>query len=379
MKRSCLFALAAVLLFAIDTPSASADGTETLGAPSVAVASGTGVAVGGIGLFNQPASFSIDIPADATVRQALLYYEAGHRTGDASGNAPDQSVVVNGTTVVATRIGGPTEFYGDVLTATHRADVTNLALVRPGTNTITVDGIDEDEVRDGVGMVVIYDQPNRQAQLSLVDGNDVAFANFAAPRNATVPQTLSFDAATVERTATLALLTTSLHDPVPAGIPNPSGNPRNRPNFVDLTIGGTTTRLADPLGDAAPEWDAGLLNVTIPAGATSLTVRYVSEYDQSGDLPASVVWLGAALVVPVAQPPTTTTTTTTTTPTTATTTTTAPTTTTTAPTTTTTAARVLPRTLAATGVRLAALALVATALIALGLAMRGRANTGPQR
>ena len=375
MKRSCLFALAAALLFALDTPPAFADGTETLGQPSVPVASGTGVAVAGVGLFSQPASFSIEIPGDATVRQALLYYEAGHRTGDASGNAPDQSVVVNGTTVVASRIGGPTEFYGDVLTATHRADVTALALVGPGTNTITVNGLDDDEVRDGAGLVVIYDQPNRQVQLSLVDGNDVAFANFAAPRNAAVPQTFSFDAATVERTATLALLTTSLHDPIPAGIPNPSGNPRNRPNFVDLTIGGTTTRLADPLGDAAPEWDAGLLNVSIPAGATSLTVRYVSEYDQSGDLPASVVWLGAALVVPLAQPPATTTTTTTVPPPT----TTAPTTTTTAPTTTTTAPRVLPRTLAATGIGLAALAAVAAGLVAIGVAFRARAKTGPQR
>ena len=283
-------------------------------------------------------------------------------------------MVVNGNSIVASRIGGPSEFYGSVLTSTHRADVTTLGLVTPGSNTITVDGLDTDEIRDGAGLVVIYDQPNRQAAISLVDGNDVAFANFAAPRDAMVPQTFSFAAGTVDRTASLALLTTSLHDAVPADLPNPSGNPRNRPNFVELTVGATTTRLADPLGDAAPEWDAGLIDVAIPAGVSTVTVRYISAYDQTGDLPASVVWLAAGLVVPAAQPPPTTTTTTTTSTTApTTTTTTAPTTTTTASTTTT--ARVLPRTLAATGGRVALVVGLAAVLIALGVGLRARATT----
>jgi len=148
------------------------------------------------------------------------------------------------------------------------------------------------------------------------DGNDIAFAGFQPPRNTTVPQTFTFDPADQERAASLTILVGSVHDPSP--IPNPSGNQKNRPNVLQVETGGQVTRLADPLGDREPEWDSGTVEVTIPAGATSLTVSYLSEYDQTGDLPASLVWLAAALSVPTQPPaPVTTTTPTTAPPTTA--------------------------------------------------------------
>ena len=301
MHRFAALLIGAGLVLAGVPSVAGAEGTETLGPPSIAVAAGTGVAVGGVGLFTQPASFTLTVPDDAVVKQVLLYYEAGHHPGDMSGDEPDHEVQINGVVVHAQRIGGPTPFYLDVLTATHRADVTALGFVRPGTNTIEVSGLDVDEVDDGAGMLVIYEQSGRNVQLGVVDGNDIAFVGFEPPRDTTVPQTFTFEPADVDRVASLTLLTGSVHDPAPT--PNPSGDQKNRPNFVEVTSGGRVTRLADPLGDQAPEWDAGSVDVTIPAGATSLTARYLSEYDETGDLPASLVWLGAALAVPLAQPP----------------------------------------------------------------------------
>lgn len=306
MRRMIALVIGAGLMLASVPSVAGADGTETLGPPSIVVASGTGVAVGGVGLFTQPASFTVTVPDDAVVKQVLLYYEAGHHPGDVSGDTPDHDVQINGVVVSAQLIGGPTFFYGDVQTATHRADVTALGFIHPGTNTVVVNGLDADEVDDGAGVFVIYEQPGRSVQLGLVDGNDIAFVGFESPRDATVPQTFTFEPAAVDRVASLTLLTGSVHDPAPT--PNPSGDQKNRPNFVEVTSGGRVTRLADPLGDQAPEWDAGSIDVIVPAGATSLTARYLSEFDETGDLPASLVWLGAALAVPLAQPPVTSTT-----------------------------------------------------------------------
>jgi LPXTG-motif cell wall-anchored protein len=282
------------------TTPAWADGTETLGPPSVTLARGTGIAVGGVGLMAQPAALEVTVPGDATVEQVLLYLESGHRPGDASGEAHDATVRLDGTEVATELIGGATPFYGTVQTATHRADVTALGLVTPGENTIEVDGLDTDEVADGAGLVVIYSHPGEARDLFLVDGNDIAFADFEPPRDTTVPQTFDFAPADVDRTAELSVLTASVHDPAPR--PNPSGNQRNRPNALEVTSGGVTTLLPDPLGDALPEWDSGTVPVTIPAGATSVTVRYLSTRDATGDLPASLVWLAAGLVVPATPP-----------------------------------------------------------------------------
>jgi hypothetical protein len=50
-----------------------ADGTETLGTPSVAIASGTGLYANGTGMVNQPGVIAVNVPAGATVKQVLLY------------------------------------------------------------------------------------------------------------------------------------------------------------------------------------------------------------------------------------------------------------------------------------------------------------------
>ena len=288
-------------------PPASADGTETLGAPSGPVANGTGVAVAGAGMFEQPASFTVTVPANAVVNQVLLYWEAGHRHGDASGEEPDSSIRINGIDVEADgRIGGETFFYGsaagDVFTATHRVDITNLGLVTAGSTTVTVDGLDLDEVDDGAGVLVIYSEPGAEPfEIMLVDGNDIAFVNFEAPRDSTVPQSFTFAPAEIVRIAELSMIVSSIHDPVPGC--------SCRPNFMEYTIAGETTRLPDPFPDTeGREFDTASFDITIPAGASELSVQMLSQFIEGDpNLPASLVWLAAALAVqPAPTQPTTT-------------------------------------------------------------------------
>ncbi|MFN0088730.1 MAG: LPXTG cell wall anchor domain-containing protein [Acidimicrobiales bacterium] len=300
----------ALLLWSAGADAAAADGTETLGPPSVALAEGSGVAVGGVGLFAQPASLTVEVPADAAVRQVLLYWEAGHRRGDASGELPDDTIRLNGAEVTGRFVGGPTEFYAETVTSTLRADVTALGLVGAGRTTLTVDGLDTDEVDDGAGVVVIYETPGASAEIGLRDGNDIAFVNYGPPRDATVPQTFEFAPADQERTATLSLLASSLHDPAP-GTPQGASGPR--PHTLVISVGGLTNRLVNAF-PVTPEreLDVGRFTVTIPAGASSLTAQMVSESDGSDFLPASLIWEVAALAVsnppavsPTSAPPTT--------------------------------------------------------------------------
>ncbi|MDH4146101.1 MAG: hypothetical protein OEY23_13150 [Acidimicrobiia bacterium] len=299
-----LAALASILatLLAAAAPAA-ADGTETLGPPSIAIADGTGISVAGIGLFAQPATLDVTVPAGATVLQVLLYWESGHRPGDTSGEDSDASVTIRNPAlggpfqeISADHIGIETGFFGDVLTSTHRADVTALGLVGPGTTTLEIDGLDFDEIDNGAGVAVIYDQPERDANVTLRDGSDVSFVNFDEPLRTTIPQTFDFDASPQARTAKLALMASSVHDPLGDDTPTEVAV---RPHVLRTTVAGATTDTCNPFGDVGPpsrEFDAGTFDITIPAGATSLTVQLLSlPCGGFTELPASLVWLVAAL------------------------------------------------------------------------------------
>ena len=49
-----------------------ADGTEVLGTPSIAIASGTGITTGGSGLLEQPATIEVEVPAGASGTVAIM-------------------------------------------------------------------------------------------------------------------------------------------------------------------------------------------------------------------------------------------------------------------------------------------------------------------
>lgn len=280
--------LASFLILPLTMDSALADGTETLGPPSIPIASGTDIAAGGTGMVSQPGM--IDVNVQGSVQQVLAYWECQMLTADPI----DDTIVINGASVTGTVVGGPTLFFGTppssgAYTSTVRADITALGLVDSGANSLVVEGLNCTRVNDGVGILVISDDGSSTAQIKLTDGNDSAFGNFSAPLDSTVPQTYTYSPATVDRTATLAMFVGSVAE-----------SPSIRPNAIDVTIDGVTTTFNNVLSSVdGQQWDTVVLDVTIPAGTSMLTVEIKSVDNLAvGGLPASFTWTTSALLVP---------------------------------------------------------------------------------
>ena len=104
--RAAMLFLVGILAILI-TPQLRADGSETLGPPSIPIASGTGIVSSGTGLIDQPGTITIEIPEGVDIKQVLLYWE-----GSGSQGQNDSSIVVNGTGINGTLIGGPNFFFG---------------------------------------------------------------------------------------------------------------------------------------------------------------------------------------------------------------------------------------------------------------------------
>lgn len=268
-------------------PAGEKDGTETLGAPSIAIAGGSGIAEGGVGMGGVDSGvINVDVPAGAVVKQVLLYWAGG--TIAAAG---DDQISLNGTMVQGTLIGGPTYFYtyvDDYRFSAYRADVTGLGLVGPGANAITVADFDftgstVDE-NNGASLLVIYDD-GTNAAISLRDGLDMAYFGFAPTLDATVPQTFPVQPEAVDRVADLVIFAGSVG--------------MDRPNQIKVTTIAGDQIFDSPLGSTdGMWWDSLLLPVNVPAGATEITVQLISpvSYDPLG---ASMGWVGAGLSVPV--------------------------------------------------------------------------------
>lgn len=286
-RRALIAAVLAALAVAVVGGPALADGTEALGPPSIAIAEGSGLAVGGTGLNTQPGTITVDVPAGATVEQVLLYWSGFTNPGTDG----DPTVTVDGTEVTGQLIGGPTPFFSGVSAWTYRADITALGAVTAGANSLAIAGAGFSFSNDGAGVVVVYDDGSSTA-LALRDGSDLAFRDFQPPLDTTVPQTFAFEPSDSDRTAQLSAFASSVED----------GRPR--PNALLVTIGGVTTTITDPFSNSSgPEWDTFTATVTVPAGATELTVQAVSQSDGSDNLPASFNWIGAFLALAVDAPP----------------------------------------------------------------------------
>ena len=98
----CLLALFIALLAVPGT--VQADGTETLGPPSIPIADGTGMIAAGTGLINQPGTIDITVPDGVTVEQVLLYWSGG---AEGVNNPGDDTLTIAGNSVTGTLIGGP--------------------------------------------------------------------------------------------------------------------------------------------------------------------------------------------------------------------------------------------------------------------------------
>jgi hypothetical protein len=290
--------LTVALVFAAG--SAFGDGSETLGPPSIPISAGSSILAEGVGLvLAQPGIINLAVPAGATVRQVLLYWEGQHSTP-----AGDNGIVVNGNAVTGTLIGGPDFFFLrngtlPVYSSTYRADITALNLVTAGVNALSVQGLAFDIANNGAGVMVIVDD-GTNAGLQLRDGNDLAYRFFPVPRLGTVPKTYTFDAASVARTARLSMFFSSVQGTVSTGGPQ-------RPNRIAITIGAVTTNYDDVLNSSdGEEWDTWTVDLAIPAGAAQVTVEPLSgpggdqDPNTPAPRPASFAWLAAGFSLPCA-------------------------------------------------------------------------------
>ena len=286
MKILARSALALMVLSAavvtLVTPS-GANGTESLGPPSgVTLAAGSGIATGGVGMFQQPAQLRVDVPPGATVKQALLYWEGQWK------RKADPTIVVDGTSVTGAAVGGPTALFKhngqQVRSTAFRADITSLGKVAPGSSSLTLSGLTFDHANNGAGILVIYDT-GAPAAITLRDGNDYAYHAAAGALRTTAPQTFAFPAATFPRVAQLGLMVSSIAE--------------QRPHAIRITVQGQAPlELVSPLGDTdGKEWDSDTLAVAIPPGANALTVQLLSKSDGSARNPASLSWINATLAV----------------------------------------------------------------------------------
>jgi len=280
-----------------------ADGTEILGSPGIGIQDGTGIVAGGTGMFIQPGTIEVEVPDGATVEQVLLYWEGFMR--DADPNGDDTIQIANDgatfTDVTGTLIGGPTHFFNNANASAFRADITGLALVGSGMNTLTVQGMDFTDRNNGAGVLVIFDDGSSSAGIDIRDGSDLAFINFAPTLDSTVLQTYNFAPSGADRIANLAMFFSSVAGSTTGGV--------QRPSTIEINVLGSTSpaqfliqNTLDSIDGA--DWDTLVTAVGVPAGSTSITVQAFSRDDLgTGDLPASFDWIASALAFEPEDPP----------------------------------------------------------------------------
>jgi hypothetical protein len=297
-KRFSILILLVVLIGFIClgfTPSkALADGKEELGIPLIPgttdplpIAQGTGFVAAGTGLVSQPGTIIVDVPLDAVVKQALLYWEGNV----APPPAPlDDVILVNAVPVRGNFIGGVVG--SSVQFAAYRADITGMVL--PGVNSFEISGLDFTGVNNGAGVLVIIDDGSGFAEIEIRDGDDRAYGPWISPGDTTVPQTFDFAPADFERTATLDMFFASVSGSFSGG--------GFRPSAIEITIDGSKTEYNNLLDSVDGEdWDTVTLpNIIIPANVSSLTAQALSVDNLGiGGSPASFSWIAAGLSVPI--------------------------------------------------------------------------------
>lgn len=289
LNKIFIFLILLGVFLVLSSQAVFADGTETLGTPSIDISTGTGVIASGTGLITQPGTINIIIPDSVDVKQVLLYWEGYHTSP-----VGDDTILVNGIEVTGILIGGPTSFK-DLNTSSYRADITDIKRLslKKDLNTFQISGAEFDFANNGAGILVIIDDGTTQKDIQLLDGNDFAFSEFGPTLDTTVPQTFSFAPATTVRQADLSMFFSSVAGTTSGG--------DFRPSSIKITTDMGTEVYFDNYLDSndGQEWDTLKLTVDIPAQATQLTVQALSEDRISnGGTPASFIWTAAALSIP---------------------------------------------------------------------------------
>ncbi|MBN2161956.1 MAG: hypothetical protein JXR25_03825 [Pontiellaceae bacterium] len=277
-KATC--SIACCILASLIMHEAYADGTEFLGTPSIPIAPGSDLVVAGTGLADaQPGEIALNIPADVSIAQVLLYWAGRGREYGLT----EDTIQVNGTAVTGPCIGGPS--FIPLPSNTFRADITELSsalnwISAGQTNVLTVDGLDFLYHNAGAAVVVILDDGNT-ADIQIMDGDDFAYlwaANYLpASTKQTEPVEFAVPLSDDSQTGTMVLIITDIEDP--------------RPAAVEVTVGNITTQLNVFEGEGEGSFlDIIELEVPVPAGVSNVTVQALSIDDGSGLMPASLDW-----------------------------------------------------------------------------------------
>ncbi len=296
---------------------------------------GNKIRISGTGLHTLPAlpgSITIDLNPGETIERVLLYWQVFdedtaydvdidvERMGDGFANMVTGQVIGE---YVEGFGGSPDLAFYNAYSATIRADITDLNLIQPGSNTLLISGLDQialpdpnfgDDGRNGAGVLLIYSDDSGDG-VQLLDGHDAAWwernypgtDKFSETLGSTVPVRFQFDPASVERFAALSMFVASVEGSGQTG--------DDRPSVVVIRPGGDPAneiRDANALmSNRGEEWDDYLKMVPIPAGVDYVEVEILSETDPYVDPlsvlnpdgsktidPASFVWLAAGLSTP---------------------------------------------------------------------------------
>jgi hypothetical protein len=300
MKRKLLLVLTAmaVLLGMISTPTfqstAWADGTETLGVPTLAVQpTGSGIALSGVTPCScGEATIGVEVPENVTVTQVLLYWYAALQDN----TNPNNMITINGEVITGTRIGGPTAFWDQVYFTAFRSDITAYGWVTSGQTSLTADlpFTVEETVEEGVGITVIYSDGVTNERIWLRDGLDLAFYQFANPLDRTTPQIFTFEPVEQAREAHLYMWLGSVE--------SADATVATRPYRVEIDVGTVhTEKIMTACLLCGTLWEPVIITETIPANASELRVQFFSQ-EQLDPLGASLEWIGASLMMVEPQP-----------------------------------------------------------------------------
>ncbi|MCP3919574.1 MAG: hypothetical protein GY711_28905 [bacterium] len=265
------------------TATTFADGTETLGAPSIDFADGR-LVLAGTSLADPTGLIQVDLPQGAVVRQVVAYWDGLDQPADVQGDF--DTLALNGTPITGMRIGGATNFIANYFASGYRADVTHLDLVGPGSSSVLVTGHDFTYSTNGLALAIVL--ADEDTHLEVRDGLDFAHGRFAAPYDAVAPMTYTFEPSTGAREVAAHLIV--------------GGVGESRPSVVEVRIDGEVVlEQIDVLGgNVGAEFDIVDLEFTLPAGATDVAVQLISEDrggSYAGSLVSSFTWLFSGLEI----------------------------------------------------------------------------------
>ena len=259
------------------------------GPPAESFGPGTlDVVVGGAGLGVQPATFSVEVPLDATVVAAYLYI---------NGRGPgDGDVVVNGVPMAAALVAESSLLpFGDCShIETRRIDLVDAFALVPGTNTLTVDGYTACQAGGAFVVAVVNDPSAPTRTVDILEGADYAYTEFDPPFGPdTEVGAFDFAPVTGARTGRLFVFT---HDTQPDRADamwtlTTSSSTTPIPTSLVGGAGGATLFELDRLGvptsaggfSAGARLDIVPASIAVPTGADYLAFQVESPGGASAD------------------------------------------------------------------------------------------------